>query len=280
MEDGRLNNLRVGYIIQARMASTRLPGKILMPLPFDDGKPLIKWITDALKKSRYDSSTVIATSVNPENEPLNDFCKAEQIRIFRGDEENVLSRFIAIVAESNFDVVVRLTADNPIIDLALLEYVIEQHIRLNKEYTKTEGLPLGMNFEVINPKVLLALKEEELSKEDCEHVTLYIRNHSSNTHVLAIGDAEFRDLRLTIDYPSDYAAVSFFLTSLKNGESPTYEMLQQVARTKRWIFDINGANGQKGQYISENEERAEALKLLRASGFNMTAQRLAEMASN
>jgi len=279
MEDGRLNKLRIGYIIQARMASKRLPGKILMPLPFDHGKPLIKWITDALKKSKYDSSIVVATSVNSENQALEDFCKVEKIAIFRGDEENVLSRFISIIMNNNFDVIVRLTADNPIIDLKILESAIEQHVRLNKDYTKTDGLPLGMNFEVINPKVLLATHDSELSKDDREHVTLYIRHHSKDAFTLAVGDPQFRDLRLTIDYPSDYAAVSLLLACLEDGEFPSYEMVKRIARTKGWIFEVNGANIQKRQYTSENVEREEALKLLKMYGFNSTAQRLMEGAA-
>ena len=191
-----------------------------MNIPVNGNKSLLKWITDALKESKFQNEIIVATSTNPENNVLESYVKEEGLNIYRGDEENVLSRFIEIVKHNQFDVVVRLTADNPIIDLEILEESILNHYKNKVDYTKTEGLPIGMNFEIINPQILLSLEYEKLSKEDFEHVTLFTRNNSNNKLVLKFGSNELGKLRLTIDYPNDYATVSLLLSQLKNNEKP------------------------------------------------------------
>lgn len=279
MADGLVNNIHVGYIIQARMKSTRLPGKILLPLPFNQGKPLLKWITDVLKKSKYEKQIIIATSENPENDVLENFCLQEQIEVFRGEEQNVLSRFISIIKTHHFDVIVRLTADNPIVDLDLLENAIEQHVQLGKDYTKTEGLPIGMNFEIINPLALLRLDTNQLSEQDKEHVTLSIRNFSTNKLFLNLGDKESEKLRLTVDYPSDYAVLSLVLAIIGEYDNSSFEQVSEITKKYPWIFEVNQANIQKRQYLSDEEERIDAIAFLQMMDFKRTANALLEMGS-
>lgn len=280
MEAGPLNNIRVGYIIQARVKSTRLPGKILLPLPFNKGIPLLKWITDTLSKSRFDKKLIVASSSNLENDILEQFCVNENLEIFRGDENDVLSRFISIIKKHSFDVIVRITADNPFLDLVLLEKVIKQHIAQNKDYTKTEGLPLGMNFEIVNPKALLQLEAEQLTSEEREHVTLSLRNNSDCQLLLNVGDEAFKSLRLTVDYPSDYAVASLVSSALlEESDWVSFENIKKIAITHPWIFEINQSNFQKKQYISEQDEREDAIAFLKKYDFNWSAQRLMKVNS-
>ena len=131
------NKIRVGFIIQARMKSTRLPNKVLTKIPLGTGKPIIKWIVDELKKSTFKNEIIVATSQNEENNILYNYCKSENIICFRGEEDNVLSRFIEIQEKENFTFIVRLTGDNPIIDIAVLDKTIQFHIANNNEYTRT-----------------------------------------------------------------------------------------------------------------------------------------------
>jgi len=140
---------------------------------------------------------------------LENVAKANGIHCFRGSENDVLSRFISILETENFDAVVRLKADNPIIDIDVLDKKIEYHCHSDKDYTSTVGLPLGMNFEVISAKALLSLKYKMLSDEDKEHVTLYVKNsneYTCQTVVKAITN-NYKSIRVTIDYPSDYLVV-------------------------------------------------------------------------
>jgi len=277
MEVGQLNNIKIGYIIQARMKSSRLPGKVLMPLPFQGEKPLLKWITDSLKRSNFNHKIIIASSINAENDILKDFCNRENIDLFRGDEENVLSRYIEIIKIYNFDVIVRLTADNPILDLSILESVILKHINSKKDYTKTEGLPIGMNFEVINSNELLKTEEKELSKEDYEHVTLYTKTNSDNKLVINYDSFNSDKIRLTVDYPSDFAAISLLLSCQKLNEKINFDWIKKLYNEKRWIFEINVSNIQKKQFSSEKEEIINAIEILKKYDLNQAAKKLSNL---
>src|SRR6202042_2477938 len=107
----------------------------------------------------HPGEVIVATSTNIENDILFNYCRENAIKCYRGDEENVLSRFIQIVKQQQFDVVVRLTSDNPLTDISLLDKAILYHIKNDNDYTKSEDLPLGMNFEIISPKALLAIED-------------------------------------------------------------------------------------------------------------------------
>src|SRR5690606_35423026 len=126
--------------------SQRLQGKVLMPLPFPDGKPILTHIVDVLEPLEGD--IIVATSRNKENDKIETFCQTNGIGCLRGDEDNVLSRFLAIQEVYAFSHIVRLTADNPFIDSTVIQDVIDFHIAEDNDYTCSKGLPLGMNIEV------------------------------------------------------------------------------------------------------------------------------------
>jgi len=109
--------------------------------------------------------------------------------------------------------VVRLTADNPIIDVHLLDKTITEHLTNSNDYTCSEGLPVGMNFEVVSSKALLETAESKVSDADKEHVTMYVRNNDRyKKSVFTINcNPLFKLLRLTVDYASDYTLVSTLL---------------------------------------------------------------------
>lgn len=276
MEDGLLNK-KVGFIIQARMQSTRLPGKILMPLPLGNGKPLLSWIIDELKKSTFKSKIIVATSLNKENDILESFCETNEIECYRGDEENVLSRFTTIVKNEYFDCIVRLTADNPILDIDILDNTIEKHFTEQNEYTSTVGLPIGMNFEVMDANALLDSLKHKLTLADKEHVTLFIKN--SGLYKLAIFKPAVNPLlvklRLTVDYPSDYALISSILSqsSVENGKKGT-ELVEETFKLYPWLFETNSTNFQKVQFNDLSQEVKAAITFLNQYDFNRTAELL------
>lgn len=263
MEDGHLNK-RVAFIIQARMQSTRLPGKILMPLPLGTGKPLLSWITDELKKSKYSAQIVVATSLSPENTVLESFCESNGIICFRGDEDNVLSRFVRIAERDSYDCIVRLTADNPILDIKILDSVISHHFENDSDYTSTSILPTGMNSEVISVKALLDQENHYLTPTDREHVTLFIRNsgkYRTNLYIPDINNA-LTGLRLTVDYASDYALAAAILCLAESNGLRGIELVQDTYCRYPWLFETNSTNVQKKQFDSVQEEVAESAKLL------------------
>ena len=127
MVDGRYND--IGFIIQARLGSTRLPNKVLKPLPFDGEKPVLKVIIDEVLRISKFSNIIVATSKSTINDKLEGFCKSIGVEAYRGDEENVLSRFNTIIKNKSFKHVVRLTGDNPFIDSSLLKESLDYHLK-------------------------------------------------------------------------------------------------------------------------------------------------------
>jgi spore coat polysaccharide biosynthesis protein SpsF len=246
------------------MRSARLPGKVLLPIPLNGGKPIIQWIVDQVRRSQFEKKIILATSVNSENDPMAAYCAAQGIECFRGDEDNVLSRFIELTKLNKFDTVVRLTGDNPIVDIRTLDKAIEFHHQNNYQYTRSEGLPLGMNFEIITPGALLRLQDQMLSEQDKEHVTLFIRNDAaSNNGVYKSTDYETTShLRLTVDYPSDYLVVSTVLSLMPDNSADVAKELRNICQTLPWIFEVNRTNIQKVHFNTEDEENNKAIAIL------------------
>lgn len=280
MEAGLLNK-KVAFIIQARMKSTRLPGKILLPIPLGNGKPLISWIIDELKNSRYRSKIIIATSCNLENDVLASFCILNNIDYFRGEEENVLSRFVAIAKQDKYDCIVRLTADNPIIDIAILDETIAMHFTDKNDYTRTEGLPVGMNFEVISPETLLDIENHPISDADKEHVTLFVKNSGRyKTGIFSpLINPKLKELRLTIDYASDYSLLATILTLFNTtNDLKGIKIIEKIFKKYPWIFETNAANIQKKQFANFDDEIEEAIVFLKQFDFKYTVEVLKRFA--
>lgn len=280
MEVGLLNK-KVAFIIQARMKSTRLPGKILLPIPLGNGKPLLSWIIDELKNSRYNGEIIVATSCNQENDVLASFCNLNNIDCFRGNEENVLSRFVAIAKQNKYECIVRLTSDNPIIDIAVLDDTIAMHFADCNDYTRTEGLPIGMNFEVISSETLQDMENHPISDADKEHVTLFVRN--SGRYKIGVYspviNPKIKRLRLTIDYASDYSLLSTILTQYDDKtDLKGIKIIEETFKKHPWIFETNAKNFQKKQYNNIGEEIKEAILFLKRFDFNYAAEILSGIA--
>jgi spore coat polysaccharide biosynthesis protein SpsF len=273
MVAGRLDNINVAFVIQARMKSTRLPGKILLPLPFNSGKPIVRWIVDEVRLSTYKGDVIVATSKNSENDILFDYCKTNAIKCYRGDEENVLSRFIEIVKENSFDIIVRMTSDNPLIDISFLDKTIAYHIENDNDYTKTEGLPLGMNYEIISVSTLLKLENELTSEYDQEHVTPFIKNSDKfkksifKPHI----NSQLRFLRVTIDYPSDYLVLSAILNIGISEGLRGIDLIEKIVLDFPWIFEVNSTNIQKNNSDKLSDELNAASTMLENLDFNRAA---------
>ena len=271
---GQSGKLQIGAVIQARMKSERLPGKILMPLPFSTGKPLLGWVVDCIKKSKLIDKIILASSTDITNDPLKSFCAKNSIELFRGSEDDVLSRFVRVAQQNNFDIVIRLTGDNPIVDSKLLDLIIEHHVSNNNDYTRTAGLPLGMNFEVVSSEALYRIEKQLLQPEDREHVTLYIRNHDGfkKDEFRFYKEEKLDKIRLTVDYPSDFATLSLLLGLLQADELPGIELVLKVKQTNPWIFNINDHNKQKQQFSNIKEEVKHAAQLLQEADLKNAAQ--------
>jgi len=142
--------MRVGIIVQARMSSSRLPGKVMKEV---QGRPLIAYQLDRLKEVRGADSVVVATSLNEDDDVIADFCSQYGVSVFRGSLDDVQKRFLDAANHHNIDVVVRITADCPLIDPSIIDFVIAEYKELNDSYAYVTNIlertyPRGMDVEV------------------------------------------------------------------------------------------------------------------------------------
>ena len=240
MEAGQ-SNKKVCFIIQARMNSKRLAGKVLFPFPLHNGKPLLLWITDALKKSTLYADIIVATSTEDIDDLIESFCGSNGIKCFRGSEDNVLSRFVKISKSEQYQSIVRLTGDNPIVDVEILDNLIKKHVDSNNDYTYSEGLPLGMNFEIISSKVFKNLDMFSLNKNDFEHVTPFLKKNNYIRQKVKFTN-EFQKVRLTIDYPSDAVLLSTILGFSAELDIYGLDLIKWIYEKYPWIFELNHKN--------------------------------------
>lgn len=269
---------KIAFIIQARMQSERLPGKVMKPLPLVNGKPLLGWIIDTLRSAALPQKNIIvASSKHPANDEIEHFCQAKGISCYRGAENDVLSRFQEIAQKGNYETVLRFTADNPFLDVDIIKDTICYHQKGNYDYTCTSGTPLGMIVEVIKAIPLLRLKKYELSAADKEHVTLYLkRNDNFKKGLFKLNlKKELKDLRLTVDYPSDFLLASTLCDfSLQNNKLKGLPLIETILKTYPWIFKANAENFQKLQFDSLQEEIIYAYKILRKLDLERASQLL------
>lgn len=198
--------MSVGVVIQARMASTRLPGKVLCNIA---GRPLIGHVLGRLAELSHPVRLVVATSSESVDDEIARYCTEHGVRCFRGSEEDVLGRYLACTEANGFDHVVRLTADNPFTDMTELDRLIDLHLHDGNDYTHAFGaLPVGVGAEIFTRDALTRSAREGQAPNHREHVNEYIEEHRER---FKIGRLEIPatkvapELRLTVDTPLDYA---------------------------------------------------------------------------
>jgi len=209
-----INKLRVVILIQARMGSTRLPGKVLKEVM---DKPLLQYLIERLRKVEMADEIVIATTTNKEDQEIVDFCHMEQIPLFRGKDEDVLDRIYLAAKAFKADVVVRITSDCPLIDPKLIDDVIKCYLdhfpKLDYvSNSHTRSFPVGMDTEVFSFKVLEEAFNESSLPEEREHVTPFIYRRPNRYKLKVIAhEPNLSHLRLTVDTEEDYVLITKLL---------------------------------------------------------------------
>lgn len=239
MEVGALDK-SVGMIVQARMSSTRMPGKVLMPMPFGSHDTMLSTIVKSLNVTG--AKIVIATSTNAENDAIEKFCLERGLTCFRGSEKDVFSRFLTIQKAEQFQVVMRFTADNPFIDIKKLFEFYLRFLELEVEYSYSVGMPIGMNFEIMKGSVIHKLGTMKLDRLEREHVTLRLRDDNDQFKVIPITLAHNSNMRMTVDTPLDYVQASTIKTVLGNEISLTN--IIRISQIYPWLTSLNSETTQ------------------------------------
>jgi spore coat polysaccharide biosynthesis protein SpsF len=188
------------------MGSTRLPGKMLMPLA---GKPVVQWVFEQARAIVGVDSALLATTIDARDDPLAAFCKSESIPVFRGSPEDVLDRYYQAAKQDHSDVVIRITGDCPFLDPAESGKVLNLFLNDDDcDYASNVNppyLPDGLDTEVMSFDALSKAWETARDLSDREHVTLFIRRHPKMFRLKSMTvEADLSSHRWTLDEPRDY----------------------------------------------------------------------------
>ncbi len=212
------NKRRIICVSQARMTSTRLPGKVLMPVL---GEPLLYYHLSRLQRSKLIDQLVVATTVNATDDPIDRYCRSLGVPVFRGDEADVLSRYDGAVKElgEGADVVIRVTSDCPLIDPEVVDDLAAMFINANPalDYAAIDGtrFPHGLDAEIFRRACLEEAMSKAIDPAEREHVTPYIYRRPGRficgSHTM---QEDHHDNRWCVDEPADLTLVSKIIEEL------------------------------------------------------------------
>lgn len=193
--------------IEARYASTRLPGKTLKEIL---GKPTLELLIERLKRSELIQQIVVATTVNPDCQPIEDLAKRLGVGCFRGSEEDVLDRVLKAAKKYGADIIVEITGDEPLIDPSIVDQVISYYLENKFDYvsnTLERRYPRGLDTQVFSVDVLDEVSRTTDDPADRENVSLYIYEHPekySLGSVISPSELNHPDWRWTLDTIEDF----------------------------------------------------------------------------
>jgi len=237
--------MKIILIIQARMGSTRLPGKVMKKL--GDRTVLGHVITRAMAVPSADQ-VVVATTVLPEDAVIAEEARSHGAQVYRGSEGHVLSRYYEAATEAKADVVVRLTSDCPLLDPAVSERVIRTFLEGNYDYVRLglESYPRGLDTEVFTYAALKQAYEEAEKEYEFEHVTPFILERPDRFRIgIVQQDEDDSGFRLTLDTPKDWQLIEKVYDALYEGRLFSWADVKKVLQANPdWVM-INAGVKQK-----------------------------------
>lgn len=211
---------RVVAIVQARMGSSRLPGKVLLPL---GSRSVLASVIARLRRATLLDDVIIATTTDEEDDVICNTAREIGVNVFRGSQDDVLSRFVGAADQSNAQTIVRVTADCPLIDPDLVDQVIDAYLACRtKEQpcdyvsnTIVRTFPRGLDTEVFSIESLLEAHVSAFSEEDREHVTPFIYRQRGRYRLEAVkSESDYSHQRWTLDTKEDYQFIQAVVLGL------------------------------------------------------------------
>ena len=231
--------MKTVIINQARMTSTRLPGKVLKEVL---GKPLLEYQLERLQRVKLADEIVVATTENATDDPIIELCDRLSISTFRGSEDDVLARYYHAATRHHADVIVRVTSDCPLIDPEIIDHVIDHYLQNQPECDYVSNClqrtyPRGMDTEVFSFAALEQAFLEATEQPDREHVTAFVQFRPERFHLKdVIGSGSSSQHRWTVDTVEDFELIRRMLEGLYT-QKPLFTLddaLQLIERHPDW----------------------------------------------
>lgn len=247
--------MNIAAVIQARLGSTRLPGKVMLDL---EGKRVLERVTERVKSSKLIDDVIVATTIKKEDLKIVNLCSNIGISVYCGSEDDVLDRYYQAARLFKVKHVVRITSDCPLIDPKIIDDVINLHLEEKADYTSNtlkETYPDGEDVEVITFETLKKAWRDSSLASEREHVTPYIRK---NPDKFKLANLECRGKlykkRWTLDNPEDYEFIKIIYKNLYN-KNPIFGM-EEILQFINEYPDIEKIN----KHILRNEGYIKSLK--------------------
>ena len=262
--------MKIGCIIQARNTSTRLPGKVLMPLPLNTGSTVLEHVVTRVQNVNLIDEIIVATTTNKTDDSIEDLALQLSVKSSRGSEENVLSRYYEAATQFNLDIIIRITSDCPCMDYKVLQSLIEYHLLNRNDYSSNaliRTFPHGLDAEVINYDVLKEAYFNARDKFEIEHVTPYIYVTNKDKFKIGIlknklGD-ESSNIRITLDTYPDYMSLAAVFDYLKDKPNFLLKDIIDLYHERPWLHLINNDVLQKQKYDNIGMEIKVAIEILK-----------------
>ncbi len=215
---GEFRPARVGALVAARMKSSRLPRKALLPL--DGTSTVERCLIQCFGASGIDE-VILATSVLEDDQVLKDHTLGGRAHYWTGDPDDVISRYLGACDAYGLDVIVRVTADCPLVSPEIIDHLLEAHFRSGADYTAARQAAVGTPCEIIEVSALREVVRNLKSAQYSEYMTWYFQNNPDvfDLNIVDLPAALVRDYRLTLDYPEDLTLFEGVYGLLKPGDS-------------------------------------------------------------
>lgn len=243
-----VNKPKIVASIEARMTSSRLPGKVLKEI---NNIPALELMVNRVKISKSLNDIIIATTINKEDDAIVNWCIENNINYFRGSENNVYERVLNTHISFNNDVVVELTGDCPLLDPRLIDEAIKIYLKNDYDYVSNcieETYPLGMAVEVFSLDALKTIQDDrELSYVDKEHVSpyFYVSKQYKIFNIQAPKEHHFPTLSVTLDTKEDYEMIKNVDAMFNDKNYTLSDIIDVVNENKQWL-EINQDIHRKG----------------------------------
>jgi len=246
-------------VVQARMGSSRFPGKVLEDVA---GHPMLWHVVHRLRKARLVDKVVVATTDRPLDDPIVDFCRQDELACFRGDERDVLDRFYQAAKAHHADVVIRITADCPLIDPAVVDRVVARFQQGDCDYASNAvpyTYPDGLDTEVFSFAALERAWRDANKPSEREHVTPYLRTEIfRNANVQSEIPVSPAQYRWTVDHPADLIFVRKVYAAFSQNEDFGFREIFQLLKERPELTTIQAETITNEGYYKSLYQQAKA----------------------
>jgi spore coat polysaccharide biosynthesis protein SpsF len=237
-------------IIQARMRSSRLPGKSMMDIA---GRPMLEWVIRRVKRSSLLNLVMVATTTDTSDNPIEVFCKKIEIPVFRGSMNDVLDRYYQAAKLQHADIIVRVTSDCPLIDPEIIDMTILALVENQADFAcnrlpppMKRTYPIGLDVEVVRFEALERAWRETNQNNEREHVMPYLYDKPGRFKVIKIDHAvDYGSMRWTVDTSKDLEFVRQIYAHLKGRDDFSWLEVLDLVKSRPELANINAGVAQK-----------------------------------